>query len=396
MYFVVLCAFFSLYCTSCSAMVRMVSESQILGLQYLYNDTLGDSWLYQRPGPEWEFSPPTNPCSPAWQGVICDCVSSEGGDEECFVTALNLEKYHLQGVIPDQLSLLSNLTSLRLSENHLNGTNLTFVCGLPLLVELRLHTTRLQGSIPTCLVDISNFQQLDLDTNNLSGTLPGILGSLASLSSLDLGANPELTGTLPTDLCNAVALKYFKVNGGGLSGTIPSCLWQQSSLTELSLAVNRFTGALPSDANLPLLRKLHVDGNLLTGTLPASLLQTSLTLLTVNSNQFTGTLPVLPASMVQLAADYNSFTGSLFNMRLLPNVQQADFSLNFFSGSLPQDFGGEGGDRALQEFLAHHNFLTGQLPESLGNISGLIYLSLDNNMFTGGCLLCLVRSVYIP
>ena len=364
---------------------KTVSESQMVGLEYLFNSTNGERWIFppsKIDGPKWEFDPPTNPCSPEWQGITCDCISSGADTEDCGITEIQLDECNMRGVVPDQLSLLSSLTYLHLNNNFLNGTRLDVACGLPALSELRMRLVNLEGSIPSCLVQVTGLARLDVGYNLLTGTLPDMLGALSLLSYLDFEYNFHLEGSIPPAFCQATALRFLDLGSNQFTSSIPSCIGQLTAISHLALYYNQLIGTLPTELSLIQMGVVFLfHGNEFSGSLPTALHQLGqLSTLTVNDNRLSGRLPVLPQSMVEFTANINMLTGSLLNLALLPNLQVADLSHNALTGSLPANIAAV---TTLQELLLLGNLLTGQLPESIGNISSLVYISVDSNMLTG-------------
>ena len=153
-----------------------------------------------------------------WYGVKCDWRKH--------VVALNLGFLKLDGLLPRELYLLSNLRELDLHANdfqgvlphkmldslgkleylglHMNG----FFGNLPKemtsmknLRELYLFGNYIQSTIPTYIAELSKLQVLDFYANNFEGKIPTHLGLLKNLKYLDLHDN-DLTGTMPKEICN--------------------------------------------------------------------------------------------------------------------------------------------------------------------------------------------------
>jgi hypothetical protein len=94
-----------------------IPSSETQGLQALFTSTNGKHWLWRRPysffGNLWNVTSPTaNPCVDSWQGIK---YSSLCVDSSCFVTELVLTLYNLDGTLPPEISLLSQLTRLDLN-----------------------------------------------------------------------------------------------------------------------------------------------------------------------------------------------------------------------------------------------------------------------------------------
>jgi len=91
------------------------------------------------------------------------------------VSSIRLAANGLSGVLPADLSLLTNLSFLDLSENVI------------------------EGPIPAELGKLTNLQSLKLRRNNLSGQIPEGVAALPKLEVFDIGYN-ILNGTLPLRL----------------------------------------------------------------------------------------------------------------------------------------------------------------------------------------------------
>lgn len=63
----------------------------------------------------------------------------------------------------------------------------------------------------------------------------------------------------------------------------------------------------------------------------------------------------------------------------LPYIIYVDFWANYLNGTIPKEWG----STKLEVLAVGVNRLSGPIPEYLGNITSLIYLSLENNMFNG-------------
>jgi hypothetical protein len=113
-------------------------------------------------------TPCTNGGECEWSGVECDGKGR--------VTALKLVYQSVQGQIPADLGLLTDLTFLSLAINSLSGT------------------------IPSSLGALTALKYLALDKNDLSGTIPSSLGALTTLTSFYI-YDTQLVGTVP--FCNS-------------------------------------------------------------------------------------------------------------------------------------------------------------------------------------------------
>jgi hypothetical protein len=107
-----------------------------------------------------------------WSGVNCN---------DGKVSILNLEVSNLEGSIPSEIALLSNLSQLHLTEN------------------------KLFGSLPDELFKLSSLLTLVLDYNQFGGTLSSHIGSLSQLTGLNINSN-KFTGVLPSEIFDLIKL----------------------------------------------------------------------------------------------------------------------------------------------------------------------------------------------
>jgi Leucine-rich repeat (LRR) protein len=107
-------------------------------------------------------------------------------------------------------------------------------CNGNAIIRLELSHNNLEGSIPQDFHLLSDLRVLELSNNRLTGTLPTGLGSLSSLTIFSVSSN-RLFGDIPTELSQLTLLTVFDVSdnyftGGDLSGMLTSL----SSLTSFS------------------------------------------------------------------------------------------------------------------------------------------------------------------
>ena len=173
-----------------------------------------------------------------WDGIA---VGDSG------VKTLDLGDSELTGVIPSELSQLSQLEWLSLYNNELTGV------------------------IPPALGRLSQLEWLDLGGNVLVGSIPPALGRLSQLEWLDLSGN-VLIGSIPLELSQLIALRGLYLYGNQLIGSIPLELSQLTDLRGLRLDNNGLTGVIPPAlGRLTKLEELNLDGNALIGCAPETL-----------------------------------------------------------------------------------------------------------------------------
>ena len=265
-----------------------------------------------------------------WQGVTVDGTPQR-------VTELDLHDMDLNGAIPTELGMLSELRRLVLSRNQLTGTVPTWLGDLAHLEELTLWGNRLFGPIPLSLGNLNNLEELYLSQNRLTGAIPASLGDLTNLRELSLWRN-ELTGSLPAELGGLANLQRLVLSDNELTGTLPVWLGDLPNLQALSLWGNDLSGSIPQEVgDLANLEEIYLAQNKLSGPLPSSL-------------------------------------GNLANLEVLSLWR------NLLTGPIPPELGNLSN---LEQLLFRENLLTGSIPESLGNLDNLQRLTLRQNQLDG-------------
>ncbi|XP_034695753.1 receptor-like protein EIX2 [Vitis riparia] len=379
---------------------------------------------------------------------------------------LNLHGNGLHGSIPSFIGNFCNLKYLDLSDNLLNGSLPEIIQGLetcssksplPNLTELYLYNNQLMGKLPNWLGELKNLRvktldfsnschlgpsfpawlqsqknlQLNLSHNQLQGnriigTIPDSIGHITSLEVIDFSRN-NLTGSIPSAINNCSGLFVLDLGNNNLSGIIPKSLGQLQSLQSLHLNHNKLLGELPSSfQNLTGLDVLDLSYNRLLGQVPAwiGVAFVNLVILNLRSNMFSGRLPSrlsnlsslhvldlaqnnlmgkIPITLVELKAmaqeklniyKLNENVGSSYEERLvviskgqsleytktLSLVVGIDLSDNNLSGEFPQEITKLFG---LVVLNLSRNHITGQIPESISMLRQLLSLDLSSNKLSG-------------
>ncbi|CAN8246099.1 unnamed protein product [Cochlearia groenlandica] len=378
----------------------------------------------------WNNSIPL--CS--WMGVKC-------GRKHKRVTSLELGGWKMGGVISPSIGNLSFLISLNLTDNSFGGTIPLEIGNLFRLKHLFMGYNFLKGGIPTSLFNCSRLLTLqlfgnplghgvpwelgsltklvilDLGRNNLKGKVPASLGNLTSLSQLSFGEN-NMEGGIPDEIARLTQLLYLELSANHFSGDFPPSIYNLSSLEYVNILNNSFSGSLRHDFGnlLPNLQQLYIGLNSFSGAIPTTISNIStLQQMGIERNNFTGTIPSSFGriqNLLVLALGGNSFgsfsTGDLDfldaltnctqlrNLRVtenrlggdLPasianlsvNLVELSFDMNFISGNIPDDIGNL---INLQSFWFSENLLTGPLPPSLGKLLDLGVLSVRSNKMSG-------------
>ncbi|KAI0492155.1 hypothetical protein KFK09_026421 [Dendrobium nobile] len=338
----------------------------------------------------------------------------------------------INGQIPPQLGLLTNLTTFGAAATGLSGPIPPEIGNLINLETLALYDTDISGSIPPELGSCSELSNLYLHMNKLTGSIPSEFGKLQKLSNLllwgnsitgkipweisncsklvvlDLSAN-KFHGDVPVELGRLAALEQLHLSDNVLSGSIPAEISNCSSLTALQLDKNYFSGSIPEEiGNLKLLQSLFLWGNSISGSIPQSFCNCSeLYALDLSKNKLTGRVPDEIFSLKKLGKLLllgNSLTGaipkgigncqSLVRLRLsenqlsgeipkdigkLQNLVFLDLYSNHFSGRLPVEIANIS---VLELFDVHNNNITGEIPTQLWKLMNLEQLDLSQNGFT--------------
>ncbi|XP_071733736.1 uncharacterized protein [Rutidosis leptorrhynchoides] len=316
----------------------------------------------------------------------------------------------LEGSIPDQIGLLSNLVELSLRGNWLTGKiPAGLLANLTQLTHLDLSLNNFMGLIPPSLTNLTQLTHLDLSRNNFTGPIPPSLTNLTQLTHLDLSQN-KFTGAIPSSLTDLTQLTDLHLSQNKFTGPFPSSLTNLTQLTDLDLSQNKFTGPIPSSlTNLTQLTDLDLSQNKFTGPIPPSLNNlTQLKHLDLSQNKFTGPIPSSLTNLTQLTGldlSLNKFTGPISpSLTNLTQLTALNLSWNNFTGPIPPSFGSMTNLTFLDlstnqlsasipkeiSYLQHlywldlsDNNLDGPIPSSFGNLTQLKFLNLSINHISG-------------
>ncbi|KAM0872976.1 hypothetical protein ACQ4PT_038415 [Festuca glaucescens] len=279
-------------------------------------------------------NPPFNPA------IKCERCTGTGNTSVCRITRLKIYALDAVGPIPEELWNLTALTNLDLGQNYLTGP------------------------LSSLIGELTAMQYMSLGINALSGPVPKELGNLTNLVSLSISSNNFFSGSLPSELGNLAKLEQLYIDSAGLSGPLPSSLSRLTNMKTLWASDNDFTGLIPdyigSWSNLTVLR---FQGNSFQGPIPATLSN-----LGQMTNLRIGDIVNGSSSSLAFLTNMTSLTTLVLrNCRISDRLVSIDFS-NFASLSLLD--------------LSFNN-ITGQVPQTLFNLTSLRFLFLGNNNLSG-------------
>lgn len=240
----------------CSDSDILTNKTDSLALVALFNSTNGEEWdnndnwlVVGAPIYTWEgisldengrvikinlFRNNLNGILPSEIGILSELIT------------LQLCVNNLSGVLPPEINQLSNLNILDLGGNNFNGILLPEIKHLSNLKVLDLGGNSFIGKIPNEIGFLSKLERLNLGGNNFLGKIPNEIGLLSQLEELDLGPN-MLEGEIPSEIGLLTKLEYLSLSSNKLSGEIPSELGNLESIEEMHLSSNNFYGCIPEN-----------------------------------------------------------------------------------------------------------------------------------------------------
>ncbi|KAK2351965.1 receptor protein [Trifolium repens] len=285
---------------------------------------------------------------------------------------LFLSKNNIQS-LPEWLWKKSSLKTLDVSGNSLTGAISPSVCNLKSLVTLDLSLNNFSGNVPSCLGNFSqSFETLDLNSNKLSGLIPQTLMIGNALHQIDL-SNNNLQGQLPRELINCRRLEYFDVSHNNINNSFPFWLGDLPELKVLALSNNEFHGDIRCSGNMtctfPKLHIIDLSHNKFSGSFPSEMIQSWKAMKTSDTSQ----LQYDQSSQVAKNANHELFV-----------PKEMPYSLLMSNKGMLRVY------EKLQQFYSNFiaidissNKISGEIPQVIGDLKGLIYLNLSNNDLIG-------------
>jgi len=345
-----------------------------------------------------------------WKGIQCDNQTGHVLKFElkpyliCNKTASIFSLSPFGGKINPSLADLKHLNYLDLSSNDFEGISIPeFIGSFNKLNYLDLSYANFSGMVPTHLVNLSNLHFLDISDPTATLRVRGLswLSTLPSLQYLNMnfvnitntphelfgGVNmmPSLlewhlsschiVARLPSSpFLNISSLSVLDPSKNYFNSSIPSWFFNMSNLTELHLSDSSLIGHVPSMLgrwNLYKLQNLDLSSNYLTGDITEmiealSCSNQSLVSLYLSNNQLTGKLP----------HSLGKFT-SLYDLDLSRNSVNSQTDV---SGPIPTSIGNLSN---LGYLNLENNMMNGTIPESIGKLTNLHSLNLLENYWEG-------------
>ncbi|KAH9778834.1 protein kinase domain-containing protein [Citrus sinensis] len=312
-----------------------------------------------------------------------------------FLMYLDISENNFHGYLPNELGQLRRLKFLSFAYNYLTGSFPSWIGVFSRLQVLSLRNNSFTGPIPNSLFNLSSLVRLDSRFNSISGNIPSKIGNLTKLVHLNFADN-NLRGEIPNEIGNLKNLADLVLALNNLIGPIPTTIFNISTIIIINLVGNQLSGHLPSTMghSFPNIQFLLLWANRLTGTIPNSITNASKLIgLDLNSNSLSGQIPntfgnLRHLSTLNIRANYLttetssngewSFLSSLTNCNKLRALSLGSNPLNSILPPLIGNF-----SASLQHFYAHECKLKGSIPKEIGNLRGLIALSLFTNDLNG-------------
>jgi len=200
-------AIISIYLTPFAGKTQAADVNDSLALVDLYNSTTPSAWSNK----DGWLAGPLN----TWYGVA---VNNAGK-----VTRLNLAGNGLLGSLPQSIGNLTALDTLNLSFNNCAGKLPPSLGNLTDLTLLDISYNNFYDTIPAELGNLTGLTALYAHFNQFTGIIPGSFGNLVNLKKLNL-TNNKLTGHIPQSFGNLTNLTDLRLALNGLTGAIPSSL----------------------------------------------------------------------------------------------------------------------------------------------------------------------------
>ncbi|WOH15643.1 hypothetical protein DCAR_0935186 [Daucus carota subsp. sativus] len=302
------------------------------------------------------------------------------------------------------VSFLSRATTLDLSNNEINSEQLSLISvdSSPFMSALLLSNNRLSGEFPAFLCNLTSLSILVLSNNNFSGKIPQCISNMTRMGDLDV-MNNSLSGEIPVFLGFWGELAYLNLHNNEFEGTLPWSIQNLRKLVALDAGKNNLRDILPpwTRDQLPHLRYLILRSNNFYGNIPTELCHhTLIQVLDLSQNLFTGNIPPcfnnFSAMITSDSSEYLYYHAfSVGEVRRIVDDAKGyeqiytstlrfmfaiDLSNNNISGEIPEELMDLSG---LMSLNLAGNHLAGRIPDKIGKLGKLEYLDLSRNELYG-------------
>mmetsp|Transcript_23025 Transcript_23025/g.35261 ORF Transcript_23025/g.35261 Transcript_23025/m.35261 type:complete len:978 (+) Transcript_23025:114-3047(+) len=294
----------------------------------------------------------------------------------------------LNGDLPPELSLLTNLQRLNLADNSLDGS-------LPSLSKAsQLNFLHVGGNqLTKGIVDdddnmesFANLKYLNMSHNLLNGKIPPSIYKLSNLRSLDLSGN-LFDGELGTEIENLTKLTSLILRNNELRGTLPPSMGKLSALKLICLDHNLLSGDIPYDPSFFYSRdEVTISYNFLSGSIPEDTHRWNQTnygikKLDLNANRLSGSIPTIMEelySLEYLDLTRNSLTGDIYGFARTP-LKELKLAINKLKNTIPSSF-----PTSLRVLHLHsNNRLRFGLPTEIGRLTNLEFMNIGATALGG-------------
>ncbi|XVF21388.1 hypothetical protein REPUB_Repub12eG0086300 [Reevesia pubescens] len=290
-----------------------------------------------------------------------------------------------------------SLSYLDLSDNLLSGNLSDCWLKFRVLIILNLENNNFSGTIPNSIGYLTEARSLHLRNNNFSGEVPETLSWCTKLKLLDIGENKlfgfissligefltdlvvlrlrsnGFFGNIPSTICNLGSLQILDLSLNNISGTIPPCLNNLAAMSQYGSSKATITFHFYIEYN-PLVNGVRHFLGLGTSVLHNDFASIVWKGVEQEYGKTLGLLKVIDLSGNKLSGEIPEEMTSLLGLITL------NLSRNILTGSIPGEIGRL---KVLESFDLSKNHLSGGLPKGLADLSYLSVLDLSNNKFSG-------------
>ncbi|KAL2330021.1 hypothetical protein Fmac_017602 [Flemingia macrophylla] len=267
--------------------------------------------------------------------------------------------------LPSWMWRKTSLQGLVLSINSLTGKISPLICNLKSLVRLDLSYNNLTGMIPSCLGSSRSLQDFVLKGNKLTGLIPQTYTTTSDMRIIDLSYN-NLQGQLPSALVNCEKLEVIDVSHNLINDSFPCWLGTLPELKVVAFSDNHFYGPIRcrTTSTFPKLHIIDLSHNQFSGRLPAKAIQNWKSMKGSNKSQL----------------QYENY--GYYKLGSFTWTQSGCYWFSFFNKGMVRFYCLKNFYNLIAIYLSSNKFC-GEIPNVLGDLTGLVFLDLSNNMLSG-------------